>query len=185
MPNLRVGFLHPTPLGETLLPVACGASPASVAWHRAVREAGVERDEKAQNRLPEYADFLSACDEEAAMALELRGPDGNVIPTEDVAVRDTEWVLATFGEHGSMTDPEEPISEADEPGRDSASSSGEQTDTWNDSDGVGLTEEELLAEFEALAVEDAADLAWRPPREERQWMRYQLQVELIDDWSIP
>jgi hypothetical protein len=78
-----------------------------------------------------------------------------------------------------------PTGEADEPGRECASSSDEQTDTWNDSDGAELTEEQLIAELEALSVEDAADLAWRPPREERQWMRYQLQVELIHDWSIP
>lgn len=183
MPNLRVGFLHPTPLGEKLLPVACGASPASVAWGRALREAKVKADEKAFFMLPEYADYRSACDEEAAMALELRGPGGEVIPTEDIAVRDTEWVLATFGEKSTLT--EEEISDADAPKRNAGQSTDENPDAWDDSDDADLSEEEMVAELEALSVDDAADLAWRPPREERQWMRYQLQVTLIHDWSIP
>ena len=185
MPKLRVGFLHPTPLGEKLLPVACGASPASIAWGRAARKARVMQDENAVYRLPEYAEFLSACDEAAALALELRGSDGNVIPTEDIAVRDTEWVLAPFGEGGRMTDAEEDVSEADEPGRDAGPSSDERPDAWNDSDGADLTEEGLLAELEALGAEDEADLAWRPPQEVREWTAYQLQVTLVHDWSIP
>ena len=38
MPKLRVGFLHPTPLGEKLLTVATGVSTASFAWGPAIRE---------------------------------------------------------------------------------------------------------------------------------------------------
>jgi hypothetical protein len=110
--------------------------------------------------LPEYADFQAACDEEAALALELRGPDGNVIPTEDIAVRDTEWVLATFPvDEEEFTEPLTPEEQAEI--------------------------DELLDEFEARAAEQAADDCWRPPREERPWMRYQLQVRLVHDWVMP
>jgi hypothetical protein len=158
MSKLRVGFLHPTAAGEKLLPVACGASPAGVAWGRAIRAANVQGE--ACHRLPEYADFQAACDEEAALALELRGPDGNVIPTEDIAVRDTEWVLATFPvDEEEFTEPLTPEEQAEI--------------------------DELLDEFEARAAEQAADDCWRPPREERPWMRYQLQVRLVHDWVMP
>lgn len=113
------------------------------------------------------------------MALELRGPDGKVIPTEDIAVRDTEFLIEWSEATGQR--------EADALADDEAAA----ITALDDEDDVlpwesiedDFDEAALVAELEALSADDAAD-GWRQ-REERPWMRYQLQVRLIHDWSIP
>lgn len=54
---------------------------------------------------------------------------------------------------------------------------------WN-SDEDDLDVDALVTEFEALSADDVADARWRS-REERPWMRYQLQVTLNHEWSVP
>lgn len=129
--------------------------------------------------MPEYADYQSACDEEAALELELRGPDGKVIPTEDIAVRDTEFLIA-WSEETAQRDEE--TLDADDADAMMALDDEGDVPPWESGED-DLDEDALIAELEALSADDAAD-GWRP-REERPWMRYQLQVELIHDWSIP
>src|SRR5688572_30121732 len=85
MPKLRVGFLHPSLLGEKLLPVAGGVCAATIAYGRAARRCSSEEERR---HIPEYAAFLSAIDASESIRLELRGADGSVIPTRYVAVRD-------------------------------------------------------------------------------------------------
>lgn len=179
LPKLRVGFLHATPLGEKLLPVAFGVTPASLAFGRALQDSKRDCPGEEWHRIPEYADYRSACDEEEALELELRGPDSNVIPTEYVAVRDTEF-LNSWGDEAAKRDEE---ATADED-LDEIIALGDEDDVppW-ESHEDDLDEDALIAELEALSADDEAD-AWRQ-REERPWMRYQLQVELIHDWSIP
>lgn len=45
-----------------------------------------------------YADMASEADQYEALALELRGPDGTVIPTEEIWVRDTEFLMSIADE---------------------------------------------------------------------------------------
>lgn len=179
MPKLRVGFLHPSPLGEKLLPVAAGVTPASLDFGRALQASKRNHRETEWRRMPEYADYRSACDEEEALELELRDPDGKIIPTEHIAVRDTEFLIAWSEEKAKREDEEVPDEDLDEI---MALDDEDELLPWEAEDD-DLDEAALIAELEALAADDAAD-EWRQ-REERPWMRYQLQVELIHDWSIP
>lgn len=186
LPRLRVGFLRATPLGEKLLPVASSVTATSLAFGKALRSLKENCPEEDWRRLPEYADYQSACDEEAAMALELRGPDGNTIPTENIAVRDTEFLMSWSANIDECADAGHPDTDNFDPGSTRAE---EACDTdavlpW-DRDEDDMDVDALVAEFEALSAEDAADACWRPPREGRPWMRYQLQVTLGHDWLIP
>ena len=78
----RTGWLHPTELGERLMPEATGVAPSlRVKWI-------LGSDETAK------ADVLSAVDHEEALALELRRADGVVIETEHIAIIDTHYLLS-------------------------------------------------------------------------------------------
>ena len=80
--GMRCGWLHPTRIGERLIPMATGVSPAL----RTVYTIG--RDPTA------YADLCSAVDQEEALELELRSPDGVPIATEDIGIIDTHYLLS-------------------------------------------------------------------------------------------
>jgi hypothetical protein len=175
MPGLLVGFLRPTPLGEKLLPVASGVTPASLAFSKLLHTSKPRIPEEQWHLLPEHADYVSACDEEAALALELRGPDGKVIPTEDIAVRDTEFLMAW----SEAQDHE--LLAADAAGAITELDDEDERLPWKEDDDA-FDEDALIAELEALATDESE--CWRQ-QEESRWMRYQLQVQLIHDWSIP
>ena len=179
LPGLRVGFLHPTSLGNALLPVAAGVTPASLAFGHMLRSLKRDCPEKVWLEMTEYADYISACDEEAALELELRGPDGKVIPTKDIAVRDTEFLIA-WSEEAAKRDAER----SEDSANPSTMVAANAARPW-ESEQDEIDVDDMIEEFEALAAEDAADACWRPPREERRWMRYQLQVQLASDWLIP
>ncbi|MGH7677000.1 MAG: hypothetical protein ACRENU_00955 [Gemmatimonadaceae bacterium] len=175
MPKLRTGFLHPTPLGDKLLPVAGGTCRAANALHRAARKCS---DEERQ-RLPEYSAFEEACEKSASFRLVLRGPDGAVIPTEYVAVRDFGF-LDQLG-HDAFDDDLE-----DEPGCEEAQETlaSMGLDDWNGAWTPETDKEDGFWYFDELELYEA----WRPREErdcERRMSRYQLQVELIDESSIP
>jgi hypothetical protein len=173
MPRHRMGFLQPTPVGERLLPVASGVSPAMTALSRAVHRrcenewedlTGAERQERMRT-LTEFADVAAAQAQCDALELELRRADGTVVPTEWIDVRDTEYLLelarefeedderreAIFGER--PTDPE-----------------------------LEAAIEHDLAVMDELHGEDEPDLGID---DEPEWPRYQLQIMLRDDLDLP
>ncbi len=80
--GVRCGWLYPTPLGERLMPVATGVAPALRTLYT------MESDVSARG------DVASAVDEEEALALQLRGPSDNVLPTESIWVVDTHYLLS-------------------------------------------------------------------------------------------
>ena len=85
--EFRTGWLHPSELGQRLMPEATGVAPAMrIEWI-------LGSDETAR------ADVQSAADREEALALELRRSDGTVIRTEHIAIIDTHYLL-------SLPDPE-------------------------------------------------------------------------------
>jgi hypothetical protein len=174
MPKLRTGFLHATPLGERLLPVAGGTCRAANALHRAARHC----NDKERMRLPEYEAFENAAKKCASFRLELRSSDGTVIPTEYVGVTDFGFI-EELGDDAFDADVEdEPEDFADE----SLASLG--LDEWDASWDPEVDELDRLWDFD----EDGADEAWRAREErgcERRWSRYQVQVRLIDEESIP
>src|SRR5919199_598978 len=80
--GFRCGWLYPTALGERLMPAATGVAPALLTqWI-------VGPDPTAR------ADVLSAVDHEEALELELRGPGGAVVTTDDIAIIDTHHLLS-------------------------------------------------------------------------------------------
>jgi hypothetical protein len=106
------------------------------------------------------ADVLAAVDREEALELELRGPDGCKIETEDIGVIDTHYLLA-LSVHESPEDKldEEPLTPEQE-----------------------AEVEELVA---AWREEHEGDLDLSKNDEEVEFPRYQLQVHLVDDRSVP
>lgn len=147
--RFRCGWLHPTEIGEKILPDATGVAPAMRAEFMIGPDATL------------HADVLAACDRELALELELRGPDGKRIETEDIGVRDTHYLLSI--PHNDCEDDEDykltPEQEAEI--------------------------EELVA---AWKEEHASELEVEPevePEEEIEFPRYQLQVTLVDDRDVP
>lgn len=78
----RRGWLIPTEDGEPLVEIAAAVASA-------VNVADQMRDVDAA-----AADIASAIDRRDALQLELRGPDGSVIPIESLSVRDTVALMA-------------------------------------------------------------------------------------------
>jgi hypothetical protein len=117
MPGVRAGDFEPTDLGERLLPIIIGVGPALKALYDVVEAARPCEDDQADGRGPEqddlepeprsprgfseairrtteYADAMSLADELRSLDLELRDPDGTVVPTESISVQDTHYLLA-------------------------------------------------------------------------------------------
>ena len=80
--GFRCGWFHPTALGERFMPFATGVGPALNADFMIGPDATTR------------ADLLSAVDYEAALELQLRGPDGAVIGTESIDIVDTHHLLS-------------------------------------------------------------------------------------------
>jgi hypothetical protein len=142
--NRRTGWFHPTEQGDKLMPDATGVSPAlRTVW-------AIGRDATAE------ADLQAAIDAQERLDLELRGPDGAVIETGDIAIIDTHYLISL----------------------------GELSDV--DDDEVELTPEQQAWVDEMLeAFPDEPDEPWRPSDEESELPRYQIQVELRDPDAIP
>ena len=106
-----------------------------------------------------HADVLAAIDREEALELELRGPNGARIETESIAIIDTHYLLSL----GNDPEEEKKLLE-------------------------GLTPEEE-AEIEAFVADWEADHPdWAEslePEEETEFPRYQIQVQLVDEHSVP
>jgi hypothetical protein len=178
--NSRTGFLHPTPLGEQVLPLAGGTCAAANALHRAARHC---RSYEERERLPEYAAFEAACRTSASYRLELRGPDGGVIPTRSVSVRDFGFI-DELGDD-AFPDPtfEEELQDEElrqEFGEETLASMGldDWDAAWEPGDDDDLWDSD----------DDSPNEPWRgreEPDGERRMSRFQVMVELIDDASVP
>jgi hypothetical protein len=178
MERLRSGDLYPTEIGEALLPIVTAVSPAFIELSRATRDMADTDDSEEAIRArchavrltTEHADASAESDRREAMELELRSPDGSVIPTEDIDVRDTAFMLALAEE--SMDDFD-----------------------LEDIDPIFATDEqkellEMMAHDEAMFEQDFAD--WDDdtsmpyvPDDEIIYPRYQIHVRLLDDAAIP
>lgn len=156
-PNLRTGDLQVTQKGMAVID---RLTQARSDWRTTAKRV---LDGKSERPVPEsemnelLADMNAAQDQEEALAMELRAPDGSVIPTEDIWVVDTEYLLAIDKESESDDDSaEEPLSEEDQAAVD-----------------------EMLEEWE----EDHPPWARQEP--EREPERFQIHVRLVDQWAIP
>jgi hypothetical protein len=172
LPKHRMGWFHPNDLGERLMPIICGVKPAFFALsdltHRLLPNphGGQRRKWNLDTVLKnstEYADLAAANAQADGLALELRGPNGAVIPTEDIGVQDTEYLRSLNFEEVSIYDVERGLCEDD-------------------------LDEETLAEIEEFVEEFKENTRWVSEDEEEKESdlpRYQIQVHLIDEADVP
>lgn len=162
-PRHRVGTLVPTELGTRLLPVATEVSARMMAYGRALKRKGRDSSRcSSEHCVPEYVDYVSAIDEAAALALELRGPDGQCVPTEWIDVSDTVFL-------SSLEDDEPAPAEGDDPDA-----------------GANFAIDDYLD----VELDDERDDGWDPfgdPEDDAELpdARFQLHVMLLDDASVP
>ena len=142
--GFRCGWFHPTALGDRLMPAATGVPPAM----RTERLIGPDATAR--------ADVLSAVDQEQALELQLRGPDGAVIATEDIAIIDTHYLLSIARSDPRDEGPVDAEAEAEA--------------------------EALLEEWSAERDPASPHL---PAEEETEFPRYQIQIRLVHHDSIP
>jgi hypothetical protein len=168
-PRHRMGDFFPTDAGEKIMPIATGVSKAGAELVKSL--SGSPPGGPARTHLretSEYADLAAAEDHYDALELELRGPDGSVIPTEWIDLRDTEFLLSLGDD------------ELEGFGQELDFSSEGGDDFGDPPPGFGdeLPDFELENDFD---LEDH-DAPWRP---DHVFPRYQLQVMLRDDAAVP
>ena len=157
----RMGWFNPTPQGLALMPLILEERRALLDYGQLLLR-GKDIDQpplkpEALRDTPEYADLLAAETHRDALQLELRGPDDKVIATEWIDIRDTH------------APPPEPPTSDHEPDL--------------------LDECEHLSELVEEALEER--LEWRKedltlePTGPVDLPRYQVQVMLASEWSIP
>jgi len=106
-PHHRSGGFWPTIVGSRLMPVATAMSRATsllAAKSRDSRDGIIAEDavdffpgldascQGSVERSTEYADFAEAVDRLKELGLELRGPDGAVIPTQSIEICESEFL---------------------------------------------------------------------------------------------
>ncbi len=177
MPKMRVGWLHPTPEGERVIPILVGMPPAMQAYVNRARDLTGDATavQEELDRSTEGADLAAAFQHHEALELQLRREDGSVIRTEDIGVVDTHRLIELSRE----------------------SRPGEHVEEWSDVGDLLLEQGESELELEEDIDHDAELM--RELFEEsdgfREWAigevdetkfpRYQIQVELFDDAAIP
>jgi hypothetical protein len=159
--NHRAGDLIPTDMGERLLPVAAGTSAAVINLGKALRRS--QKDGDLEKTLPEYVDYVSAIDEAEAMVLELRGPDGEVIPTDWIGVRDVVFLTSLARESeaglGFVDDAAEasaPGDDEDDPFEDEVDEDGWDTPAIPETD---AGQPEALFQLHVMLMDDA-EIPW-------------------------
>jgi hypothetical protein len=100
--NHRMGWFHPSTVGEGLMPVLTGPGPAMKAVGKLMRDPlrmatqpqadGAGEEWPADIRTTtQYADLVSSIDELESMQLQLRDPDGVIMEVDHVGIDDTEF----------------------------------------------------------------------------------------------
>ena len=177
MENVRSGFFHPTDLGTRFMPRACGVSPAMGELSRVEIENAPDDQADGGASCPfeqttQYADMLAAIEHERGLSLELRGPDGEVIPTEDIFIQDNEYLLSL----ADKADEEELYKNTWD----------ETTDLELDDELRASVEHDLEIMFPSDGVDDWESGDWVPESdEEPDFPRYQIHVRLINDSDVP
>ncbi len=173
MERSRAGSFWPEPGVENLMEIAVGVSPALMTAYKAESfDPPDDYDERTRaaraarlKATTEHADVQSAYDREEALELELHGPDGSLIETEDIGIGDTEFALSLVNAEFE--------SELDE-------------DLALDENDPSFAELQEL-EQELLGEDDEWSLDFDPEcgEPEKPFPRYQIFVRLIDEADVP
>ena len=177
-----MGWFEPTELGERLMPALTYLGPFHEEISRDVAEQSLPDGEPVSpsrratiaRRALEYKTTDEACGALADLELELRGPGGEVIPTEHISAQDTEYLLALA--HDDLEPPDwEVDSLIDEPPDEFRAGMIE----------LGLEDEPALDDDWAREVaNDLAEVA-AVEGEASSLPRYQVFVELVDPSGVP
>lgn len=168
----RAGWFYPNEAGERVMPVVGEVLPALWAYAKCDRVAEdgtpIPRDELLRSSL--YADLAEALHHAEALDLTLHYPDGSLVPTESVGIRDIEVLL-------SMPDDDDDEEFHDRP--------------WQLNDPI----EEAIEHDMAILTNNFTDMhlfedpnedkPWLPAEEEPEFPRYQIMVLLAEDDAIP
>jgi hypothetical protein len=177
MPKMRMGWFHPTPEGERVMPIVVGMPPAMHAYVNRARElTGDATAVQAElDRSTEGADLSAAFQHHEALELQLRRDDGSVIRTEDIGVVDTHRLIELSREPRQC----------------------EHVEEWSDVGDLLLEQSESERQLEEDIDHDVALIRewfgqsdgfreWAIGEvDETKFPRYQIQVELFDDAAIP
>lgn len=171
LPGFRMGELTPTPLGDQLLPVVTNVTrvllEARRARRRAEREGNGASDPSSDERMTtEWADLQEAAAHAEGLELQLRAPDGTVVPTEHIGVQDCEY-LAAVGEEAVN----EELEDFDPEVEAAVAHDLALIEEWDQE----REPEGLWAQYDG----------GRPPVEERPFPRYQIMVQLVIDVPTP
>jgi hypothetical protein len=167
-----MGDLITTDVGDSLMPLATGSARAWKGLERvssdSVSECDQQRGFETLAGTSEYADSAKATAREQSLELELRTSDGSVIPTESISIQDTHYLLELARE---IEDDVDFMLEGDDVSNPTASIDHDVAllDEWFEDEGPDLTD---------VSVGDE-------PWQESPYPRYQIQVQLIDDRSVP
>lgn len=173
----RMGDFVPTELGEKLMPMATGLSPAVTELARVSRAmdgVGSNSTPLAEKRLDRlrrttaYADYAAAEARSEALELELRGSDGTVIATEWIAIRDIQLPLSLDGDSFGDDWSSEQLGALD-PQREAALEKAIEADR-------ALIDEIQQGFDDQHDWDESADIALP---------RYQIHVRLAGDKSVP
>ena len=180
--RFRGGNFSPAADAASLMEIAVGVSPACFTlskrishadrdpdWRSPVIVAGASRIEATT----EYADFVSACDREGKIELELHGPDGSLIETEWIALQDTELLLSLAA--GDLSEPDW----SDESWNHEFETPIDMRDIDDDDDD---DDDDLIAEPGLWDEEFDVEWADEP---DTAFPRYQIFVGLVDDAAVP
>lgn len=175
LPTTRMGWFHPTPVGEKVMPIAVAVPPVIQAYVERARQ--LDGDSTAVqsqlDRSTEGADLSAAFNHLEALEFELRREDGLVVQTDSIGFQDTHRLLARAHEWEA-----------------------EDIDGWTDVGDMLLEPSEDDLEIERAMEHDVALVReWFSQRDGlREWAvgeiddsfpRYQVYVELVDGASIP
>jgi hypothetical protein len=172
IPLHRMGTIQPADGAAQLLEAACGANPALHDLMRRAPRPEIEdptfheETRKALRASTEYADFSAALQYESSLELELRRQDGTLIPTAWVGVTDTHHLLRLSREvlEGEDDAPIDPELQAEIDHDLAAIEEMRRREPWE-------------PEEEEYSEDDWFD--------ESRYPRYQLQVELLNEWDVP
>lgn len=175
-----MGWFEPTEIGERLLPTLTLLGPYHEAISREMADGSLPSGEAiARGRRKDIARKAlghkltrGAVAALEALRLELRDAEGNVIPTESIALQDTEYLVALGG------DIDEPDDDWDEI---------EMNDDSSDAD---VPPDEFSSALIELGIEEDLTFPDDWDVDSRDWEpcdlpRYQIFVDLIDGKSIP
>lgn len=168
----RMGFFHPNDAGERLIPLVAAPLPAMrERMRRTAAEGSGTSGMSAEEATLLMAEMHEAGERERALALTLHRDDGTLVPTQSISFRDTEAYL----EVGELLAGARPAWREDD----------EEIEPAVEHD-LELLEESFGEEDDGYPGFDVSEPEWLEEEEEpTRWMRYQIQIELEEDWTIP